>query len=91
MDNLRFFLGMEVIPTPKGLFLSQHKYVRELLSTTFMDNAKEVLTLMSTIAKLTNTDASEHTDGVDEKGLELSLITQFLSKFATIFSISNFW
>ena len=27
MDQLDFFLGMEVIPTTKGLFLSQHKYI----------------------------------------------------------------
>jgi hypothetical protein len=27
MGDLHFFLGIEVIPTTKGLFLSQHKYI----------------------------------------------------------------
>jgi len=32
MGPLHFFLGAEVIPTKAGLFLTQHKYVRELLA-----------------------------------------------------------
>ena len=30
MGSLHFFLGVKVIPTKGGLFLSQHKYVRDL-------------------------------------------------------------
>jgi hypothetical protein len=33
MGLLHFFLGVEVIPTPAGLFLSQHQYVRDILET----------------------------------------------------------
>uniref|UniRef100_A0A2N9H958 Reverse transcriptase Ty1/copia-type domain-containing protein n=1 Tax=Fagus sylvatica TaxID=28930 RepID=A0A2N9H958_FAGSY len=40
MGSLHFFLGIEVIPTHTGLFLSQHKYVRELLAKTSMSGAK---------------------------------------------------
>ena len=32
MGSLHYFLGIEVIPTPQGLFLSQHQYIRDLLS-----------------------------------------------------------
>lgn len=32
VGNLHFFLGIEVIPTAKGFFLSQHSYIRELCS-----------------------------------------------------------
>jgi len=32
MGQLPFFLGMKVIPTTTGLLLSQHKYIRDLLT-----------------------------------------------------------
>ncbi|RVW81354.1 Retrovirus-related Pol polyprotein from transposon RE2 [Vitis vinifera] len=62
MGSLHYFLGIEVIPTPQGLFLSQHQYIRDLLSRTSMENAKETLTPMSTTAKLTVQDNSECVD-----------------------------
>ena len=48
MSFLHFFLGIEVIPTRAGLFLSQHKYVRELLDHTRISSAKDVSTPLST-------------------------------------------
>lgn len=36
MGPLHFFLGMEVVSTKSSLFLSQHKYIRELISKTNM-------------------------------------------------------
>lgn len=52
MGSLHFFLGIEVIPTPVGLFLSQHKYVRDLLAKTSMSDAKDVSTPLSTTQSL---------------------------------------
>jgi hypothetical protein len=52
MGHLHFFLGIEVIPTAKGLFLSQHKYIRDLLSKTSMDMTKDIHTPMSTSTPL---------------------------------------
>ncbi|KAL6320707.1 hypothetical protein AAG906_008707 [Vitis piasezkii] len=65
MGSLHYFLGIEVIPTPQGLFLSQHQYIRDLLSRTSMENAKETLTPMSTTAKLTVQDNSECVDSTE--------------------------
>ena len=48
MGSLHFFLGIEVIPTRAGLFLSRHKYVRDLLANTSMSGAKDVSTPLST-------------------------------------------
>ncbi|KAF5462336.1 hypothetical protein F2P56_018355 [Juglans regia] len=48
MGFLNLFLGVEVIPTCEGLFLSQHKYVHDLLKSTNMDGAKDVSTPLST-------------------------------------------
>ena len=65
MGHLHFFLGIEVIPTAKGLFLSQHKYIRELLSKTSMDMAKDVHTPLSTSTPLTLSDGSAPTDSTE--------------------------
>ena len=52
MGFLHFCLGIEVIPTRAGLFLSQHKYVRELLDHTSMSSGKNVSTPLSTTQSL---------------------------------------
>ena len=52
MGSLHFFLGIEVIPTRAGLFLSQHKYVHELLAHTSMSSAKDVSIPLSTTQSL---------------------------------------
>jgi hypothetical protein len=51
---------MEVIPTTTGLFLSQHKYIRDLLIKLNMHGAKAVITPLSTttVLKLLNGTSS---------------------------------
>lgn len=46
------FLGVEAISTPHGLFLTQHKYIRDLLERTHMEGAKEVQTPLETTGAL---------------------------------------
>jgi hypothetical protein len=65
MGHLHFFLGIEAIPTAKGLFLSQHKYIRDLLSKTSMDMAKDIHTPMSTSTPLILTDGSAPADSTE--------------------------
>lgn len=38
LGELNFFLGVKVLPTPTGLFLSQRKYVLDLLEKFKMEN-----------------------------------------------------
>jgi hypothetical protein len=52
MGPLHFFLGVEVIPTKAGLFLTQHKYIRELLANSNMSGAKDISTPLSTSQSL---------------------------------------
>jgi histone deacetylase 1/2 len=52
MGTLHYFLGLDVIPTETGLFLSQHKYIRDLLSKTNMQGAKDVSSPMCTSVQL---------------------------------------
>uniref|UniRef100_A0A2N9H7X1 Reverse transcriptase Ty1/copia-type domain-containing protein n=1 Tax=Fagus sylvatica TaxID=28930 RepID=A0A2N9H7X1_FAGSY len=65
MGLLHFFLGIEVVPTQAGLFLSQHKYVRDLLSKTNMSAAKDVSTPLSTSQSLKLVDGTTPVDSSD--------------------------
>ncbi|KAL5841857.1 hypothetical protein ACOSQ3_012460 [Xanthoceras sorbifolium] len=47
LGHLYFFHGVEVIPTKQGLFLSQHKYIHDLLERTKMAGVKDSITPMS--------------------------------------------
>jgi hypothetical protein len=77
MGSLHFFLGIEVIPTRAGLFLSQHKYVRELLDTTSMSGAKDVSTPLSTTQSLHLVDGMAAVDSSEFRRIMGSL--QYLS------------
>lgn len=65
MGNQLFFLGIEVIHTTKGLFILQHKYIRDLLSKTSMDGTKEIQTPMSTSTPLVLTDGYKPADNTE--------------------------
>ena len=47
LGSLSYFLGVEVAQTPSGLFLSQRKYILDLLHKINMHEAKEISTLLS--------------------------------------------
>lgn len=50
---LHYFLGVEARTSSKGLFLSQRKYISDLLQKSGMSHSKPVQTPISTTAKLT--------------------------------------
>jgi len=52
LGTLHYFLGVECHRTPSGLFLSQHKYIRDLLLLLKMDGVKPVSSPMATSCKL---------------------------------------
>lgn len=59
------FLGVEIVPTSHGLFLSQHHYIRYLLQTHNMhDDARPVNTHLSTTCNLTSGDVSSCDDTI---------------------------
>lgn len=65
IGDLFFFLGIEVIPTKFGLFISQHKYIRDLLSKTNMIDAKQVSTMLSISTSLKLIDGITSFDNSD--------------------------
>jgi hypothetical protein len=77
MGPLNYFLGVEVVSTFIGLFLSQHKYVRDLLSKTSMVGAKDVSTPLSTGISLKLDDGTASVDSTEFRRVLGSL--QYLS------------
>lgn len=47
LGRLRYFLGIEVVPHPRGIILSQQKYISELLVSANMHTSKPWTTLMA--------------------------------------------
>ncbi|KAH9779039.1 retrovirus-related pol polyprotein from transposon RE1 [Citrus sinensis] len=62
LGPLNFFLGVEVIPTSNGLFLSQQKYIRDLLARFNMESIKETTTPLSSTTHLILNDGSSPVD-----------------------------
>lgn len=52
LGPLHFFIGIDIIPTRDGLFLTQHKYICDILAQTSMDGAKDMTTPLSTFISL---------------------------------------
>jgi hypothetical protein len=77
MGQLHFFLGMEVIPTTTGLFLSQHKYIRDLLTKLNMHGAKAVITPLSNTTVLKLFDGTSSVDSTKYRSIIGAL--QYLS------------
>ncbi|KAE8660043.1 hypothetical protein F3Y22_tig00116959pilonHSYRG00508 [Hibiscus syriacus] len=77
MRSLLFLLGIEVIPTRAGLFLSQHKYVRELLANTSISGVKDVSAPLSTTHSLQLVDGTAVVDNSEFRRIIRSL--QYLS------------
>ena len=48
LGDLHYFIGIKVQPTREGIFLSQQKYIKDLLKRTNMEGARPIHTLMST-------------------------------------------
>ncbi|KAH9704206.1 retrovirus-related pol polyprotein from transposon RE2 [Citrus sinensis] len=62
LGPLNFFLGVEVIPKSNGLFLSQQKYIRDLLARFNMESIKETATPLSSTTHLILNDGSPPVD-----------------------------
>jgi hypothetical protein len=56
LSPLRYFLGIEILFTPEGFFLSQEKYIHDLLDRASLTNHRTIETLMELNIHLTPTD-----------------------------------
>jgi hypothetical protein len=57
-----FFLGLQICQSNQGIFISQTKYIREMLKRFGMEDCKPVITPMQTSCKLSKDDDSKSID-----------------------------
>ncbi|GKV42443.1 hypothetical protein SLEP1_g49847 [Rubroshorea leprosula] len=69
LGTLSYFLGIEAVPTSAGLFLSQHKYVNDLLHHFRMHEAEPVATPLATNIGLQLLFGTAFSDGSDYQRL----------------------
>jgi hypothetical protein len=62
LGELSFFLGLQIRQRNQGVFISQTKYIREMLKRFGMEDCKPVITPMQTSCKLRKDDDSKSTD-----------------------------
>jgi hypothetical protein len=62
LGELSFFLGLQIRQSNQGIFISQTKYIREMLKRFGMEDCKLVITPMQTSCKLSKDDDSKSTD-----------------------------
>lgn len=53
LGSLSYFLGVEVIPQPHGILLSQHKYILDIITRAKMSHCKPISTPINTSEPLT--------------------------------------
>ena len=62
LGELSFFLGVQIHQSNQGIFISQTKYIREMLKKFRMEDCKPVTTTMQTNCNLRKYDDSTSTD-----------------------------
>jgi hypothetical protein len=62
LGELSFFLGLQIRQRNQGIFISQTKYIREMLKMFGMEDFKPITTPMKTSCKLKKYDDSKSTD-----------------------------
>jgi hypothetical protein len=62
IGELPFFLGLQITQRSEGIFLSQAKYIREMLKKFQMEDSSPVSTPMVTRCKLSKDDVSPKVD-----------------------------
>ena len=84
-----YFLGVEVIPSSFGLFLSQHKYVLDLLEHTKMMDSKSFTTPMSTSQIPSLVDGTSLTNSTKYRSIVGGLRYLFFTQPNIAFSINK--
>ena len=59
LGEMNFFLGLQISQLNDGIFISQSKYIKEMLKNFGMEDYKPVNTLMITCCKLSKGDESK--------------------------------
>jgi hypothetical protein len=74
LGELSFFMGLQIHQRNQGVFISQTKYIREMLKRFGMEDCKPVITPMKTRRKLRKDDDSKSTDRRQYRSMIVSLL-----------------
>ncbi|XP_019257681.1 PREDICTED: uncharacterized protein LOC109235889 [Nicotiana attenuata] len=87
MEELTFFLGLQIKLSPKGIFISQTKYTKELITNFGMENAKSINTQMSLTTVLDEDNNGKRVDETIYRGMIGSLLYLTTSRPDIMFSV----
>nr|GEU75133.1 hypothetical protein [Tanacetum cinerariifolium] len=87
MDELNFFLGLQIKQMEDGIFFNQSKYVKEMLKKFGLEDSKPTKTPMSTEIKLTKDDEADSVDSFKYRGMIGSLLYLTASRLDIMFSV----
>jgi len=87
MGELNFFLGLQIKQTKNGIFVNQSKYCKELIHRFWMENAKHMVTPMSTACYLNKDETIQSIDIKQYQGMIGSLLYIFVSRVDIMFSM----
>ncbi|GKC18868.1 retrovirus-related pol polyprotein from transposon TNT 1-94 [Tanacetum coccineum] len=87
MDELNFFLGLQIKKMEDGIFFNQSKYIKEMLEKFSLEYSKSMKTPMSSEAKLTKDEECEPVDSTKYRGMIGSLLYLMESRPDIMFSV----
>jgi hypothetical protein len=74
LGELSFFLGLQIPQNNQGIFISQTKYIREMLKRFGMEDCKPIITPMQSSCNLSKDDDSKSIDQRQYKSMIGSLL-----------------
>jgi hypothetical protein len=80
LGELSFFLGLHICQSNHGIFISQTKYIKEILKRFGIKDCKPVITPMQTSCKLNKDDDSKPTDQRQYRSMIGSLLYVTVSR-----------
>ncbi|XP_060192594.1 uncharacterized mitochondrial protein AtMg00810-like [Lycium barbarum] len=87
MDELTFFLGLQIRQCDKGIFICQSKYTRELIHKFGLSDAKAMKTPMSPTCSIDKDDIGKAVDETKYRGMIGSLQYLTASRPDIMFSV----
>ncbi|XP_059310219.1 uncharacterized mitochondrial protein AtMg00810-like [Lycium ferocissimum] len=79
--ELKYFLGIEIARSKKGILMNQRKFVLELITELGLSGSRPVSTPMEYNLKLTYVKYDEYVDVKDKKhGDKVHVLSQFMQK-----------
>ncbi|GKB85096.1 retrovirus-related pol polyprotein from transposon TNT 1-94 [Tanacetum coccineum] len=87
MDELNFFLGLQIKQMEDVIFFNQSKYIKEMLKKFSLEDSKPMKTPMYSDAKLTKDEECESVDSSKYRGMIGSLLYLTKSRPDIMFSV----